>query len=264
MKAIAIRDPGEWKAYCASLAGTKGFVPTMGALHEGHATLASRAAAECDVALASVFVNPTQFNDPKDLAAYPRAEDADLEMLGACGVRAVFMPTFETIYPDGYRYKVEEKELSTRLCGAFRPGHFDGVLTVVMKLLLLTRADRAYFGEKDYQQMMLVRGMAKAFFLDTEIVPCPIVREANGLAMSSRNERLSPEDRARAGAFFLELSAGGSADEAAGRLKARGFEVEYVEDVEDPETGSVRRLGAIRLGGVRLIDNVPVRGAEGV
>lgn len=235
---------------------TLGFVPTMGALHEGHLSLVRRSRAENDLTLVSIFVNPTQFDDPSDLAAYPRTLDRDLDMLRAEGTDFVLLPRDKDIYPDAYRYRVIENDLSRVLEGAHRPGHFDGVLTVVMKLLQIAAAERAYFGEKDWQQMVLVRGMAEAFFVPTAIVPCPTVREADGLALSSRNRRLAPADRERAPRFHEALSSSRTADEAGRRLRERGFEVDYVEDRDG------RRLGAVRLGGVRLIDNVPLGDAQ--
>lgn len=263
---ILIRDTTEWQAFCAArrAEGSLGFVPTMGALHEGHLSLCHRAAAENRTVVVSIFVNPTQFDDKKDLAAYPQVLDADMQKLAGAGVQAVFSPSYEALYPDGYRYRVSEDTLSRRFCGAHRPGHFDGVLTVVLKLLSLSAADAAYFGEKDYQQYMLVRDMAAAFFVQTNIVACPIVREPNGLAMSSRNERLSPADRAAAGAFYTIISSASDAGAAIEQLKAAGFDPDYVEDVEDPVMARRRRLAAIRFGGVRLIDNVPVPERGGV
>ena len=234
--------------------GTTGFVPTMGALHDGHLSLLARARAENDRAWASIFVNPAQFNDPRDLSHYPRTAAADIAMLSNAGCDLVFMPRAEEMYRDGYRYRVTENERSLELEGAARPGHFDGMLTVVLKLLILTRPERAYFGEKDYQQFRLVEGMARAFFLDTEIVPCPLVREPDGLAMSSRNRLLAPSDRQRAPNLHrllaASITAGQSADDAGKALEQAGFDVEYVADREG------RRLAAVRLGQVRLIDNV--------
>lgn len=257
-------EPAEWKAYCRALArrGSIGFVPTMGALHAGHASLVRRSAAENDFTLVSIFVNPTQFNDPKDLAAYPRTIEADCALLEAAGATAVFLPTPETMYPDKYAYKITENDLSTKYCGAFRPGHFDGVLAVVMKLLQLVAADRAYFGEKDWQQYLLIRGMAEAYFLDTAIVPCPIVREANGLAMSSRNTRLSGGGLAAASALYRAIAGSESAESAKASLERDGFKVEYIEDRAEPHDGTVRRLAAAWIEGVRLIDNVAI-GADG-
>ena len=231
-----------------------GFVPTMGALHEGHLSLVARSKAENGRTVASIFVNPAQFDDPGDLARYPRTTEADLAMLERAGCDLAFLPQARELYPDGYHYRVTENGRSLELEGASRPGHFDGVLTVVLKLLLLVRPDRAYFGEKDFQQLQLVEGLVQAFFLDTAIVRCPTVREADGLAMSSRNGQLAPAARAKAPAFHRVLeesrAAGWTAREAEAALGREGFDVEYVADRDG------RRLGAVRLGGVRLIDNV--------
>jgi len=227
-----------------------GFVPTMGALHEGHLKLVRRSLVENDATVVSVFVNRTQFNDPQDFEKYPRTEEEDLRLLERAGCDYALLPQYEEMYPDQYRYKVQEGELSQILCGAHRPGHFDGVLTVVMKLLNLTGATRAYFGEKDYQQYLLIRGMCEAFFIKTEIKGCPTVREEDGLAMSSRNRRLNPLERGRAQAFPKVLRSAANAAEAREQLQAEGFHVDYVEDLLG------RRFGAVHLGQVRLIDNV--------
>jgi len=231
---------------------TLGFVPTMGALHEGHLSLVRRSRAENDLTLVSIFVNPAQFDDPADLARYPRALEADLATLSAEGTDFVFVPKEPDLYPDGYRYRLTENGLSTVLEGASRPGHFDGVLTVVLKLLQIASAERAYFGEKDWQQLTLVRGMVEAFFLSTTIVACATVREMDGLAVSSRNRLLQPGDRKRAARFYRVLSVASTAEIAARDLRTSGFAVDYVEDRHG------RRLGAVRLGDVRLIDNVPL------
>ena len=235
-------------------AGDTGFVPTMGALHEAHLSLVRRAKAENARAWASIFVNPSQFNDPADLARYPRPLEQDLALLREAGCDLAFVPRAQDMYPDDFRYRVSENELSLKFCGAGRPGHFDGVLTVVLKLLLLTRPERAYFGEKDFQQLQLVEGLVQAFFLDTRIVRHPLVREPDGLAMSSRNRLLSAEERGRAPALHRVLDASIAekrpAAEAAAILAREGFDVEYVADHDG------RRLAAVRLGQVRLIDNV--------
>jgi pantoate--beta-alanine ligase len=235
---------------------TLGFVPTMGALHDGHLSLVRRSRHENDRTLVSIFVNPTQFDDRNDLAGYPRTLDRDAEALRREGVDCILAPSESELYPDGYRYRVTENEASRELEGAARPGHFDGVLTVVLKLLQIAGAERAYFGEKDWQQLQLVRGMAAAFFLETTIVACPIVRESDGLAMSSRNVRLSPADRRRAPLFHRALRTSATREEAAGALQDAGFAVDYVEERHG------RRLGAVTIGGVRLIDNVALRDAS--
>lgn len=233
---------------------TLGFVPTMGALHEGHLSLVRRSRAENDRTLVSIFVNPTQFDDPSDFERYPRTMEDDLTMLRDEGVEFVFVSGARGLYPDDFRYRVTEIEHSTVMEGACRPGHFDGVLTVVLKLLQIAAAERAYFGEKDWQQLSLVRGLVGAFFVPTAIVACATVREPDGLALSSRNQRLSPSDRLKAPLFYRTLSTAPSPDAAARTLREAGFAVDYVEDRNG------RRLGAVRLGGVRLIDNVALQG----
>ena len=232
---------------------TLGFVPTMGALHDGHRSLIRRSREENDLTVVSIFVNPTQFDDPADLARYPRALEDDLAVLRAESADFLLLPLqrpstqmpIDTASP---------KQSLLGLEGAHRPGHFDGVLTVVMKLLQIAQPERAYFGEKDWQQLTLVRGMAKALFLPSAIVGCATVRETDGLALSSRNRHLSPADRSRAPLFYRALTSARAADDAARQLRVAGFEVDYVEDRDG------RRVGAVRLGGVRLIDNVPVGG----
>ncbi len=240
----------EWQTYRAGLSGTVGFVPTMGALHAGHASLIERSLRENDHTVVSLFVNPTQFNDPKDYTAYPKTWDSDRALLEGLGEITLLAPRYEELYPDGYRYKVVENEDSKVLCGAHRPGHFDGVLSVVMKLLQLTRPTRAYFGEKDYQQLRLIQGMVAAYFLPVEIVPCPVVREEDGLAMSSRNTRLTSEEREIAPVIFEALTKAANVGNARARMEAMGLRVDYVEE----RWG--RRLAAAHLGHVRLIDNV--------
>jgi pantoate--beta-alanine ligase len=229
-----------------------GFVPTMGALHRGHASLIERCRRESEIVAVSIFVNPTQFNDPKDLERYPQTLDQDLRLLESLGTDEVILPRVTELYPNGYRLRVEVDGRDQVLEGAYRPGFLQGVLTIVLKLLNWVRADRAYFGEKDYQQWKMVAEMAQEFFLPTEIVACPTVREESGLAMSSRNLLLSPEGRDRAAHLFRTLTAAATAAEARQDLEASGFMVEYVEE----RWG--RRLAAAVLDGVRLIDNVPI------
>ncbi len=245
------RDLKTWQAVRAGAdyAGrTVGFVPTMGALHAGHRALLERARADNERVVLSIFVNPAQFNDPDDLRKYPRTLDADLKLVAGL-VHDVIVPEPEELYPDGYRYRVTEEKFSRELEGAHRPGHFDGVLTVVLKLLNLVRPHRAYFGEKDWQQLQLVRGMVEALFLRCEIVACPTVRETDGLALSSRNLRLSHGGRTRAAQFPMLLRVAPNPGSAAVMLAGAGFEVDYVEDRNGV------RLGAVRIEGVRLIDN---------
>lgn len=231
-----------------------GFVPTMGALHAGHASLIERSKSECDFTVVSVFVNPTQFNNPDDLDNYPTTLEQDVIMAESLGAELVFAPSYNDLYPDSFRYRIEETEFSRELCGASRPGHFTGVLTVVMKLLNIVRPQRAYFGEKDYQQFCLVRDMVQAFFLEVEIVPCPIVREEDGLALSSRNVSLDCEGRCRAPMIHQLIDSEASDEAVAQALGEAGFKVDYVVS-----TGK-RRYAAARIGNgpreVRLIDNV--------
>lgn len=227
-----------------------GFVPTMGALHDGHASLIRRARLENRVVIVSIFVNPTQFNNAEDLEKYPRPLAADLEVAREAGADAVWTPKYDELYPDGYRYKVTESETSKILEGEFRPGHFDGMLSVVLKLLNATQATRAYFGEKDWQQLSLVRGMAQALLLPLEIVAVPTLREADGLAMSSRNVRLSPEERRIAPLLHQVLTQVDDLQKATQILTEKGFRVEYIREWDG------RRLAAAWLGNVRLIDNV--------
>lgn len=235
-----------------NVTGTVGFVPTMGALHEGHYALVERARKDCDVVFVSIFVNPTQFNDPKDLEKYPRPLDEDLAGLKAVGVDYVFLPKPIDIYADNYRFEVREKEFSKVLCGAHRAGHFEGVLTVVMKLFNLVNPDKAYFGEKDFQQLKLIEDMVRTFFMNVEVVPCPTFREPDGLAMSSRNLRLTPQQREIAPSLYRALKNAATPADARRELENVGFSVDYIEE----QWG--RRLGAASLGDVRLIDNVEI------
>jgi len=240
----------DWRATRRRLTGSIGFVPTMGALHAGHLSLIDRSLAENDATLVSIFVNPTQFDNADDLAGYPDRTAEDRAQLEARGVPYLWLPMRDELYADDYRYRVSEHAFSRLLCGGHRPGHFDGVLTVVMKLLNVAQADRAYFGEKDFQQLELVKGMVDAFFVPTRVIGCPTVREADGLALSSRNLKLSVDDRARAAAFPKALTTSATAADARATLEAQGFAIDYVEDREG------RRFGAVRIGDVRLIDNV--------
>lgn len=248
-----IKNISEWKKIRNSEElkdKTLGFVPTMGALHKGHASLIEKCLQENDVSVVSIFVNPTQFNDPNDLRNYPRTFDNDFKLLEEINVDYLFYPEYEEIYNDNYRYKVVETDFSKKLCGAFRPGHFEGVLTVVLKLFNIVKPHKAYFGEKDYQQLKLIEGMCKAFFMDIEIIPCPIVRDEDGLALSSRNLLLTDEERKIAVNFPELLKSKKSVDQIKEELEKLGFKVDYIEDLGG------RRFGAVHIGKVRLIDNV--------
>jgi pantoate--beta-alanine ligase len=227
-----------------------GFVPTMGALHEGHLSLIRKSKEENDITVVSIFVNPTQFNDKSDFENYPITFEEDYKKLNDAEVDYLFLPIYEEIYSDNYNYSITENNLSHDLCGAHRPGHFDGVLTVVMKLLNIVKANYAYFGEKDYQQYLLIKGMVEALFIDTEIVPVKIVRDNDGLALSSRNRRLSEAERSKALLFPQLLKSSKSCDEIISQLEQNGFNVDYIKEIDN------RRFGAVTIGSVRLIDNV--------
>jgi len=227
-----------------------GFVPTMGALHRGHAALVEQCRAENEIAVASIFVNPTQFNDPRDLERYPRTFEADLTLLRTLGVDHVLAPPAAELYPLGRRFWVDEDCVTKPMEGACRPGFFRGVMTIVLKLLNLVRADRAYFGEKDYQQLQVIRDMVRDLFLNTEIVACPTVREPSGLAESSRNLLLSVAGRETAACIYRALTTARDAGQAQAMIEAEGLTVDYVEE------NWGRRFAAARLEGVRLIDNV--------
>ncbi|NCF45750.1 MAG: pantoate--beta-alanine ligase [Proteobacteria bacterium] len=249
----------QWSALRANMTSSVGFVPTMGALHEGHLSLLRASAAANSQTVLSIYVNATQFNDPQDFAKYPNTLEADLAKARSAGVDVVLLPDFEQMYSDGFRFQLNEIEFASRLCGTDRPGHFTGVLTVVMKLLNLVRPNRAYFGLKDFQQYMLIKDMCETFFVPTEIVGCPIVREADGLAMSSRNALLDVPARSLAGRFNSLLANAANDAQAVQALRAAGMSVAYVETV------GTRRCAAvvIRSGdcAVRLIDNVAVPGS---
>lgn len=262
--------------FSARYFGQIGFVPTMGYLHEGHLSLVERARAENRVVVVSIFVNPAQFNDPKDLEKYPVDLDRDFAMLEKAGVDAVFCPPREEIYPAGVpALKMRYDAIMAKLCGAGRPGHFEGVLLIVHNLFMWVRATRAYFGLKDYQQYLLIRQMATDLELGVDVVGCPLIRESDGLAMSSRNVRLSAADRHSALAISRALF---QAADLWGQKKSLAtvqqallaalvpLEVEYavvsdantLEPVTDdgPRPEQVVIAVAANVGGVRLIDNV--------
>jgi pantoate--beta-alanine ligase len=254
-----------------------GLVPTMGALHQGHMALVEAARAECDRIVASIFVNPKQFAPTEDLGAYPRREVADLEMLRSAGVDLVFIPEVDEMYPPDFATLVRVSGLTEGLCGAHRAGHFDGVTTVVTKLLIQALPHTAYFGEKDYQQLIVVRRLARDLDIPVHITGVPTVREPDGLALSSRNAYLSAEERRIAPnlARVLRSIAGALAQDptaiareiarGSAALQQAGFAVEYLEVREagtlarmSEATASSRVFVAVRLGKTRLIDNMPI------
>ncbi len=254
-----------------------GVVPTMGALHDGHLSLARAAKRDCERAIVTIFVNPMQFNNPADLKQYPRTETADAALLATVGVDAIFAPSVDEVYPQGFSSVVSVAGVSEPLEGKMRPGHFDGVATVVAKLFGMTMADRGYFGQKDWQQLQVVQKLVLDLNMPVVIVGCETIRDADGLAMSSRNARLDAGTRAKAPVLFAaitaaaaDIRAGGSdrmaIREAAEAMRAVGFErVEYIElrdaatllPSDDPSRPR-RMLAAAWLGGVRLIDNIAV------
>ncbi len=257
--------------------GSVGLVPTMGALHEGHLSLVRASVAECERTVVSIFLNPTQFSPGEDLERYPRRLEEDCRVLGEAGADLVFCPAEQTMYPPGFCTYVVQEGLPERLCGAFRPGHFRGVLTVVMKLFQVAPAQRAYFGRKDFQQSVLIRRMAEDLNVPVEVRVMPTVREKDGLAMSSRNEYLTAEQRRQAVCLYEALAAARrlfrkgerSSERLLGKMRevVAGFpaaRAQYVEIVDPDTLQPVRQVGedsvgalAVCLGEVRLIDNMP-------
>lgn len=275
-----IRDPEALQTAVKTLKArgkSLAFVPTMGALHAGHIKLVTEAANQADAVAASIFVNPTQFNDPADLDRYPRQEEQDLTMLGAAGCDLVWLPTSDQLYPDGFATTVSVSGISKRWEGEHRAGHFDGVATVVAKLLTAVQPDVALFGEKDFQQLAVIRRMATDLNLPVEVVGVPTVRDPDGLAMSSRNALLSADERQLAVALpdALKQSAQRiAAGEAVGPTLAKakqmlvesGFlKIDYFALVDaatleplDTPAGEMRLIAAATIGATRLIDNVAV------
>jgi pantoate--beta-alanine ligase len=276
-----IEKAAEWRSRlnaCRGKGQQVGLVPTMGALHAGHMSLIRRAAAECDVVAVTDYVNPLQFGDSRDLAAYPRDLRRDCELAGEAGAAYVFAPTVDEMWPEPSVTTVSVGGLTDRLEGTHRPGHFDGVTTIVTKLFSLTGPCVAYFGEKDYQQLVVVRRMVADLSLPVDVVACPTVRETDGLALSSRNSYLSASERAAAPQLYYALLAGKRTVEddgvddpdlveksmAESLRRQPAFTLDYAA-VADAETlerpgriaGEIRLLIAARIGRARLIDNVP-------
>lgn len=241
----------EWQAIRQKITTTKniGFVPTLGNLHIGHQSLLEKSKQQNEITVLSIYVNRTQFNDPKDFNDYPRTFASDIELAKNIGIDFIIMPEDCALYPDDYCYHVNEMDFSRFLEGPYRPGHFSGVLTIVLKLFQIVKPTRTYLGEKDYQQLELIRGMVKAFFLDVEIVACPTIREADNLPYSSRNSRLSSSERNQASKFPAIFFQKKSCEEITNELLNAGFIVDYIQDYQH------RRYGAVKIGAVRLIDN---------
>ncbi len=228
-----------------------GFVHTMGHLHAGHLSLCVRSQKENDITVVAIFINPTQFNQTEDFVCYPRSLEEDQALLTKQEVDYLLLFDKQTIYSDGYQIQVSEtSELSQLLEGKFRPGHFTGMLTVVLKFLNIVKPTRSYYGEKDYQQLLLIKKMAQALFLESEIIGCSTIRAEDGLALSSRNARLTPEQREKAAYFPKVLQEAASPEAAIKKLETLDFKVDYVADLWG------RRLAAMWMESVRLIDNV--------
>jgi len=244
-------DMNEWRRVRQTLPSelSLGFVPTMGNLHHGHASLFTASNQENDKTIASIFINPTQFNKADDFAHYPRTLEADLELLRNTDVDYCLLPNEQIMYADGYRYQIQENKHDQQMEGRQRPGHFTGVLSIVMKLLNIAQPHRTYFGEKDYQQFQLIHDMAEAFFMNIEIKACPTIRESSGLAYSSRNNRLNSEQRQLAEQFARIFHQNQSCEQITTALITLGVTVEYIEDHDN------RRFAAVTIGEIRLIDN---------
>ncbi len=271
-----IRALAELRQVRRSLGGTVAFVPTMGALHAGHMALVAAAKLRADHVVASIFVNPRQFGPGEDLTRYPRREAADAAMLREAGVAFLWAPEVETMYPPGFSTHIAVSGLGAGQCGRVRPGHFDGVAIVVAKLLGQVAPDFGVFGEKDWQQLAIIRRMVVDLDLPVDVVPVPVQRDADGLALSSRNLYLLPDERlaARAlpralGEAAAAIERGGEVAEATARavanLERAGLTADYVELVDDSLrpvdalAGEMRLMAAARVGTTRLIDNLPVR-----
>jgi pantoate--beta-alanine ligase len=271
----SVLDTRQWLAGKRSIGKSIGFIPTMGALHQGHLELVSRSCEENDISGCSIFVNPIQFNNPEDLKKYPRALEDDLKLLEEAGCDLVFVPSVEEMYPEPETKKFDFGPLERVMEGASRPGHFNGVAVVVEKLFDIFGPCRAYFGEKDFQQLRIIQSLVKMEHIPVEIIPCPTVREADGLAMSSRNRRLSEEERAVAPMIYkVLLNAKDLANKTSvsevkkistAMLESQGFQVDYfvIADSETlqpiktwEETSRVIACVAAFLGSVRLIDNM--------
>jgi len=248
-----VTDMNEWQEIRKTLVGKSiGLVPTMGHLHPGHLSLCQRSQAENDVTVISIFVNPAQFNQANDFNSYPRTLEQDESLLRSIHIDHLLLPSMESMYPDHYQVQVTETELSRELEGEHRPGHFNGMLTIVLKLLNLVSPARAYFGEKDYQQLLLIKKMVAALFLSVDIIACKSIRTEDGLALSSRNSRLDAEQRKKATSFAKLLASGQSIETIIEQLHILGLKVDYVADKWQ------RRLAAVWLDDVRLIDNIPL------
>ncbi|HMK44462.1 MAG TPA: pantoate--beta-alanine ligase [Dissulfurispiraceae bacterium] len=268
-------------AYAHRIKGRSvGLVPTMGALHEGHLSLVRRAKQDNDVVVASIFVNPTQFGPNEDFSAYPRDQEGDLHKLESAGTDIVFLPDVQALYPKDFLTSVSVAGLSDKLCGAFRHGHFTGVATIVNKLFNIVRPIRSYFGQKDYQQTVIIRSMVRDLNVDVDVIVCPTVRETDGLAMSSRNAYMNPEQRRASVVLFRTLTAASSVIRNNGGTTAAVNEALHVQLNSEPLLSEVQYAGvydpetldaltelqkdnllaiAVKIGTTRLIDNMLVQ-----
>ena|SRR3990167_2712314 len=244
----------EWKTIRNNLSADLkiGFMPTMGCLHQGHASLIKKSVSQNDVTVLSIFINPTQFNDPADYARYPQTLDSDIDMARNLAVDYVIIPNIDSMYPDGNNiHLMTDHPFSLVMEGYYRPGHFNGVLTIVMKLLLLIRANSVYFGEKDYQQYFLIGELIKKYFIPTEIIVCPIFRESSGLPFSSRNTKLTANERQLVETFyeFFYINRPHSLDEIKKKMVELKIQYDYFETYDN------RLFFALKIGSIRIIDN---------
>jgi pantoate--beta-alanine ligase len=229
-----------------------GFVATMGNLHEGHESLIARSLKDNDITVLTIFINPTQFNDKKDLENYPKTLEQDKSIAEKLRVDFLFLPQAEEIYPDDYKFMITPNTYCSKILeGEHRPNHFTGMLTIVLKLFLIIKPSRAYFGEKDYQQFKLIKDMSEAFLLDLEIICCPTIRNKYGLPFSSRNNLLTSDELSQASLFSKLLLSKLEPKEIKNQLEQKDFQIDYIEEYNN------RRFGAVKFNNVRLLDNVP-------
>jgi len=245
-------DIKSWQSHRKTINDSLGYVATMGHLHHGHGSLLTRSVRENQQTVLSIYVNSTQFNNNSDYDNYPRTLSDDLSYAEQMNVDYVLLPSYEAMYPDDYRYQIYENKLSTIMEGEYRPGHFTGVLTVIMKFLMLIRPTKAYFGKKDFQQFQLIKDMVRAFFIDCTIVACETERDEAGLALSSRNSRLNEQQLRKARQFAEILSSKQPIITIIKQLTALNIKVDYIKEYEG------RRYGAVFIDEVRLIDNKPI------
>lgn len=246
-------DLTKWQHFRPQITGSLGFIPTLGNLHAGHISLIQQSLAHNDATLVSIFINPTQFNSPADFDLYPRTLEADIELLKQLGVDYCLTPDKQAMYPDQYQYQVMENNFSLILEGKHRPGHFTGVLTVVMKLFNLAQPTNAYFGDKDYQQLHLIKQMVAAFFMPIKIIACPTIREKSQLPLSSRNNRLSQNEKILAEQVARIFHTEPDINKIKNQLSQLDIQLDYLLDHE--KNGEQHRLIAYSINHIRLIDH---------